>query len=145
VTELTSLAETALKLGTTMSSNGGNHKIAKEHQVAVPIKIRGNTIGVINLKLKEGFDQSTLSVIEAATERLASAMESVRLYEEARLRADREQSISRVTAAISASAEYEQILQTTIKEIGSLLDDTEVAIQILEEPVTSKPAEQRKG
>jgi GAF domain-containing protein len=49
------------------------------------------------------------------------------------LRADREQSISRVTTAISASAGYEQILQTTVKEIGSILGNTEVAIQILDE------------
>jgi hypothetical protein len=65
-------------------------------------------------------------------------MESARLYEEARLRADREQSISRVTTAISASTGYEQILQTTIREIGSILSDTEVAIQILEEPSSGK-------
>jgi hypothetical protein len=68
-------------------------------------------------------------------------MESARLYEEARLRADREQSISRVTSAISASTEYEQILQTTVREIGSILGDTEVAIQILEEPTAGKRTE----
>jgi GAF domain-containing protein len=65
-------------------------------------------------------------------------MESARLYEEARLRADREQAISRVTTAISASTGYEQILQTTVKEIGSILSDTEVSIQILEEPKAGK-------
>jgi GAF domain-containing protein len=79
--------------------------------------------------------------VESATERLAAAMESARLYEEARLRADREQSISRVTSAISASTEYEQILQTTVREIGSILGDTEVAIQILEEPTAGKRTE----
>lgn len=145
VTELTGLAETSLKTGTTMNSNGSNHNLNKEHLVAVPVRIRGKTIGVVNIKLKEGYDPSTLAVIESAIERLASSMESARLYEEARLRADHEQSISRVTAAISASTEYEQILQTTIKEIGSILDGTEVAIQILEGPVAGQGNEQRKG
>jgi hypothetical protein len=70
-------------------------------------------------------------------------LESARLYEEARMRADRELSISRVTSAISASTEYEQILQTTVREIGNLLSDTEVAIQILEDPSGVKRFERR--
>jgi GAF domain-containing protein len=136
------LAGTVLKTGTPMSSNGSSPGVDKEHKVAIPIKLRGQTIGVISLKLKEGHDSNTISVIELAAERLASAMESARLYEEARLRADREQSISRVTTAISASTEYDQILQTTIREIGNILSDTEVAIQILDEPTISQRPEQ---
>jgi GAF domain-containing protein len=125
-----------------LSSNGRHTGEEKERSVAIPIKLRGQTIGVVSLKLKEGYDPNTISIIESAAERLASAMESARLYEEARLRADREQSISRVTTAISASAGYEQILQTTVREIGNLLSDTEVAIRILEEPPAGKQAGQ---
>lgn len=142
ITELPELAGTVLKTGTPANSNGSSPGLDKEHKVAVPIKLRGQTIGAISLKLKEGYDRNTLSVIELAAERLASAMESARLYEEARLRADREQSISRVTTAISASTEYDQILQTTIREIGNILNDTEVAIQILDEPTISNRREQ---
>lgn len=142
ITEIPELAGAVLKAGTPLSSNGSSPGADKEHKVAIPIKLRGQTIGVISLKLKEGYDTNTISVIELAAERLASAMESARLYEEARLRADREQSISRVTSAISASTEYDQILQTTIREIGSILSDTEVSIQLLDEPTTSQRREQ---
>ncbi len=144
VAQLTELAETAFKTGKLVSSNDGAPGADKEHKVAVPIKLRGQTIGVITLKLKEDFDATTIPTVELATERLAAAMESARLYEEARLRADREQSISRVTSAISASTEYEQILQTTVREIGNILGDSEVAIQILEEPAAGKRAEQKE-
>jgi GAF domain-containing protein/HAMP domain-containing protein len=123
-------------------SNGGHPETEKEHLAALPIRLRGQNIGVIHLRLKEGYDSSTISIIEAAAERLASALESARLYEEARLRADREQSISRVTTAISTSTGYEQILQTTVREIGSILGDTEVSIQILEEPGSTARAGQ---
>jgi GAF domain-containing protein/HAMP domain-containing protein len=142
VTELTELADTALKTGKIVKTNGSSPDMDREHKVAIPIKLRGQTIGVITLKLKEGYDSDTISLIESATERLASAMESARLYEEARLRADREQAISKVTSAISSSTEYEQILQTTVREIGNILSDTEVAIQILDEPSRSARAEQ---
>ena len=133
-----------MRTGAIISSNGKGPGEPREHKVAVPIKLRGQTIGVIHLKLKDGYDRSTISIVELVTERLAAAMESARLYEEARLRADREQSIARVTTAISASNEYEQILQTTVREIGSILGDTEVAIQILEEPAAEKRAERRE-
>lgn len=140
ITQLPELASAALTEGKIVHANGRHPETEKERSVAVPIKLRGQTIGVVSLKLKEGYDSNTVSIIESAAERLASAMESARLYEEARLRADREQSISRVTTAISASAGYEQILQTTIREIGNILGDTEVAIQILDEPSIGKRA-----
>jgi GAF domain-containing protein/HAMP domain-containing protein len=138
ITELPELAGDAFTSGKIVNSNGRHQGMEKERSVAVPIKLRGQPIGVVSLKLKEGYDSNTITIIEAATERLAAALESARLYEEARLRADREQSISRVTTAISASTGYEQILQTTVREIGNLLGDTEVSIQILDEPPTGK-------
>jgi GAF domain-containing protein len=129
ITELSELENRAFESGTTVTSNGqsANHQTV----VAVPVKLRGQTIGVINLKLKENYAEDTVSTIELASERLAVALESARLYEEARLRADREQSIAQVTSAISASTNYEEILQTTVREIGGTLRDAEVTIQII--------------
>jgi GAF domain-containing protein len=112
-------------------ANGHEGQDEKQNTVAIPIKLRGHSIGVITLKLKEGYPDETISTVEQASERLASALESARLYEEARLRADREQSISQITTAISSSSGYEEILQTTVREIGTSLRDTEVSIQIL--------------
>jgi hypothetical protein len=126
-------SEQAIQTGKTVFHNNGNNP-AEKNLVAIPINLRGQTIGVVTVQLKEGYSQTTISTLEAAIERLATSLESARLFEEARMRADRELSISRVTSAIGASTEYEQILQTTVREIGNLLSDTEVAIQILEEP-----------
>jgi GAF domain-containing protein/HAMP domain-containing protein len=109
------------------SPNGGKGR----NTVAIPIKLRGQTIGVISAKLKEGYSSRTVSTLEAATERLAAALESARLYEEARARADREQSIAQVTSKISASTEFETILRTTVEEIGKSISNSEVSIQIV--------------
>jgi len=130
ITELPEIGREALQTGNTVTFNGNDER-DKQSYVAVPIKLRGHPIGVINLKLKEGYPEDTIATIEQASERLASAFESARLYEEARLRADREQSISQITTAISSSSSYEEILQTTVREIGTTLRDTEVSIQIL--------------
>ena len=128
--QLPQLEKDALKAGETVSASQGS--AARQTSVAIPIKLRGQTIGVISVKLKEDHRENTISTIELASERLASALESARLYEEARLRADREQSISQVATAISASTSYEDILQTTVREIGNTLRDAEVSIQILD-------------
>lgn len=136
-TELPELGQQALDQGTIVTSNGNQHR-DNQHTVAVPIKLRGHPIGVITLKLKEGYPEETISTVEQASERLASAFESARLYEEARLRADREQSISQVTTAISSAGTYEEILQTTVREIGTTLRGTEVSIQILHESKDGK-------
>jgi putative methionine-R-sulfoxide reductase with GAF domain/HAMP domain-containing protein len=135
ITELPALGKEALETGRVVRSNSDSTDV-----VAIPIKLRGQTIGVVNAKLKESFGKNTLTTIEAAIERLASALESARLYEEASLRADREQSISQVTSAISSSTEYEDILRTVVMEIGTMLSNTEVGIQIL-----GDSAEHEKG
>jgi GAF domain-containing protein len=134
VTEMPEIGRQAMEQGEVVTANG-NEPQADEQQnsVAIPIKLRGHSIGVITLKLKEAQSEETISTVIQASERLAAAFESARLYEEARLRADREQAISQVATAISSSNSYEEILQTTVREIGTTLRDTEVSIQILDE------------
>jgi len=127
ITEAPEPGSRTLPTGKNESSNSGGDN----NNIAIPIKLRGQTIGVINAKLKEGYSPRTVSTLEAATERLAAALESARLYEEARSRADREQSIAQVTARISSSTEFESILRTTVEEIGKSIGNSEVSIQII--------------
>lgn len=112
-------------------------------EAALPLKFRGQTIGVVHAKLREGQSDSALATLQQAVDRLASALESARLYEEARIRADREQAISQITSAISLSSDYESILRTTIREIGHALPDTEVGIQIIDDSNQASLAEGR--
>jgi len=105
---------------------------AKQKRVAIPIKLRGQSIGVVTVKLKEGHKEITINTIEQAVERLAGSLESARLFEEARQRADREQAISHVTTAISSAPEFDSILRTAVEEIGKSLGDSEVSIRIIE-------------
>ena len=108
----------------------------KQESVAIPIKLRGQSIGAVTVMLKEGHKQLTINTIEQAVERLAGALESARLFEEARQRAEREQAISQVTSAISSAPEFDAILRTAVEEIGKSLGDSEVSIRIVENPKT---------
>jgi GAF domain-containing protein len=128
VVELPELEKSALEKGSTLSAM--SHPGNRQTTFAIPVKLRGQAIGVISVELKEGYADNTVTTIELAGDRLASALESARLYEEARQRADHEQAVAQITSAISASGSFEDILQTTIREIGNSLRDTEITIQI---------------
>lgn len=131
ITEVSTLGDRALQTGTILIDNAKNGSSAS-NQVAIPIKLRGQTIGVVTANLKEGYSPLAVSTLELAIERLALSLESARLYEEARLRADRERTIAQVTSNISSATEFDAILRTTVEEIGkSLGDTTEVSIQII--------------
>lgn len=103
----------------------------ERNEVAIPIKFRGQTIGVVHAKLQPGYGEKAIALLNLAIERLASSLESARLYEEARVRASREQMISQVTTAIGMSSDFETILRAAVREIGQALPDTEVSIQVL--------------
>lgn len=126
--------EEAIRAGSPIVQEGSGKNAAQPVQVAVPIKLRGQSIGVVSLKLKENYNPNTIKTITLAVERLAGALESARLFEEARLKAEREQAISQVTTAISSASEFEAILRTTVEEIGRSLGDAEVSIQLTEQP-----------
>jgi GAF domain-containing protein/HAMP domain-containing protein len=126
ISEAPKHGDEVMKTGTTMIKNAAN-----ENQVAIPIKLRGQTIGVVVANLKDGYAPNTVSTLELAIERLALSLESARLYEQARLRADREQAIAQVATNISSATDFDVILRTTIEEIGRSLNDAEVSIQII--------------
>ncbi|GAB4459645.1 MAG: hypothetical protein Kow0070_14880 [Anaerolineales bacterium] len=126
-------AEEALRAGSPIVQDGSGQSASQPAKVTVPIKLRGQPIGVVSLKLRENYNPNTIKTITLAVERLASALESARLFEEARLKAEREQAISQVTSAISAASEFDAILRTTVEEIGRSLGEAEVSIQLTEQ------------
>jgi len=121
------LGQKSMQTGNKVSQSDGT----RQESIAIPIKLRGQSIGAITVKLKEGHRQTTVSTIEQAVDRLSSSLESARLFEEARQRADREQAIAQVTTAISSAPEFDTILRTAVEEIGKSLGDSEVSIQII--------------
>lgn len=127
------LGAEAMQSGNPIVKQEGRDHQTKETQAAIPIKLRGQSIGVVTVRLKEGHHPNSIATLEQAVERLSSSLESARLFEEARARADREQAISQVTSAISSASDFDAILRTTVEEIGRTLGDSEIGITILEE------------
>lgn len=102
--------------------------------VAVPIKLRGQTIGVLDIRSKNGqrpWKADEIAMLEAAAERAALALENARLVESAQRRAARERAIGDISARIGTVSNLESILQTAVEELGRKIGGaTEVTLEI---------------
>ena len=107
--------------------------------ITVPIKLRGQTIGAIDVRSKKGTREWTrdeLTLLEAAAERAALALENARLVESAQRRAARERAIGDISAKIGAVSNLEFILQAAVEELGRKIGGTtEVTLEISAEAV----------
>jgi GAF domain-containing protein len=110
-------------------ANGSDEK---RPTVAVPVKLRGEVIGVIQIESNDPsktWHEDEVSLVQAVAERVAFAMESTRLFQDARRRAAKEQAISAATARISGAISIENILHATAEELERVLGGSEVLIQ----------------
>ena len=124
----------ALKRGeVAMSADTG-----KRSQLAVPIRLRGQVIGVMQLSTRGEQKLSTdeADIAEAVAERLSLAIETATLLQSTQHRADIERITAKITSNISSSARFETILQTAAQELSSALGGSDVIVQI--EPAALK-------
>lgn len=102
--------------------------------IAVPINLRGQTIGVLGVRSRRGSREWTrdeIILLEAAAERAALALENARLVESAQQRASRERSIGEITTRIGAVSDIDSILQAAVEELGRRLSETtEVTLEL---------------
>ena len=121
----------AVQRGEVMS-NQNNGSIEKPAAVAVPVKLRGEVIGILHIESHDPLKKwqaDEISLVQAVAERAAFAMENARLFQDARRRAAKERLISEATARISGALNIENILQSTAEELERVLGGSEILIQ----------------
>jgi GAF domain-containing protein len=121
----------AVQSGEVMAS-GVNGSREKPAAVAVPVKLRGEVIGILHIEsgdpIRE-WQEDEVSLVQAVAERAAFAMENARLFQDARRRAAKERLISEATTRISGAFNVENILRTTAEELERVLGGSEISIQ----------------
>lgn len=110
-----------------LEGNNGNTKPT----IAIPVKLRGQTIGVINIASSKTrkWNQDEIGLAQAISDRLALALDNARLLHESQRRAAKEAKIGEVTAKIGASINMRNVLQTAVEELGRALPGSEILIQ----------------
>lgn len=101
--------------------------------VSIPIKLRGQTIGVLDVRSKRGprdWTREEMMMLEAAAERAALALENARLLESAQRRATRERTIGEISAKIGSASDFNSILRATVEEMGRRIGAAEVVFEL---------------
>jgi GAF domain-containing protein len=104
--------------------------------IALPVKLRGQTIGVMNIKAQtrnRKWSRDEINLVQAISDRLALALENARLLQESQRRAAKEAKIGEVSTKIGASINMRNVLQTAVEELGRALPGAEVVIQFEQE------------
>ena len=110
----------------------------------IPVQLRGQSIGRLKLNVSDRSHQWTddeLVLVKATAERVALALESARLLDEAQKRATREAFLSEVAAKLSTSFQLDSILRDTVQELGQTLKNSTVTFQLVN-PSTSPATSQ---
>jgi GAF domain-containing protein len=119
-----------------------------EHDgLLIPVQLRGQTIGRLKLNTSDHSHQWTddeLVLVKATAERVALALESARLLEEAQRRATRESFLSEVATKLSTSFQLDSILRDTVEELGQTLINSTITFQLVR-PTESGEAMEEKS
>ena len=121
---------TAIQKGTVVVVDGKTEKSVPS--IVVPVRLRGQTIGVLNIKAptpNRRWNQEEINLAQAISDRLALALDNARLLFESQRQTAKEQKIGEVTARIGASINMQNVLQTAVEELGRALPGSEVVIQ----------------
>jgi GAF domain-containing protein/HAMP domain-containing protein len=108
----------------------------KDPELATPIKLRGQTIGVLNIVASEGhiWKQKEINILRAIAERVSVAAENARLFEETSRRAERERAVATITAKIRNTNDPEEMLSIAMNEIKNALNAREIRVKTSDTP-----------
>ncbi|MCX7681907.1 MAG: GAF domain-containing protein, partial [Anaerolineae bacterium] len=118
--------ELAFRSGETVTAEGSA-------KVAIPVKIRGRVVGVIEAHRggeAEGWTSEQITLLETLADQLGEALENARLYQEAQRRAVRERLTREITDRMRRAASIEGIIQTAVDELFGLLGPSRTFVRL---------------
>ncbi len=116
--------------------------------VEIPLRLRGQTIGLLRLKRKatgQPWSEQEQALAQRVAEQVALALENARLLEQTRQRAEREHILSEITARVRETLDIETILRRAADETRAAFALPEVFIQILPEETLEPPTDRTAG
>jgi len=108
----------------------GEKSEGEQAGVSIPLSLREQIIGEINLEGGSDWVTEDQDWIEAVATQAALALENARLLEESQQVALQERLAAEITSKIWASSTTEEILQVALRELGSALGASEASIEL---------------
>ena len=130
--------EEAVREGRVARGPGSRERNAGRYPLALPIKVAGKVIGVVDTYKPADagpWTEDEIETLESLADQLGVSLESARLHQETRRRVARERLVSKISASLRASMNPDMILRATARELGKALD-AEMASLELTGPMT---------
>ncbi|HZM25213.1 MAG TPA: GAF domain-containing protein [Anaerolineales bacterium] len=123
---------TSTQIDKVMLSNESIVESGKTATLAIPIRLRDEVIGVIDIRTTEEhmWDPDEVDITRAVAERLSLALETSLLLQITQRRAQIERATSEISGKISSSTQFDSILRTAAEELSRILGGSEVLVQI---------------
>jgi GAF domain-containing protein len=101
-------------------------------KIEIPISVRGQTIGSIDIIRgeKDEWSEDEAHILETISEQLGVAIDSARLFQETQTRAITERIISELSSEIRETLDINTILKTTANRVRHTLNLPEVTIRL---------------
>lgn len=108
--------------------------------LALPIKLRDEIIGVLNVRAPAGHDwsENEIDLVRAVADRVAISAENARLFEETTNRAERERIVADITNKIRSTNDPNEMLNTALAELQRALNVKKVQIVPMDSTGTSQ-------
>jgi GAF domain-containing protein len=101
--------------------------------LAVPVDLHGVTIGVMAFHRPaeaEAWRPEEIAIVNMVADRLAMAVENIRLLEAAQRNAARERRVSEVTDKMRRAVNMDDLMQTTVKEVAEVMEVSGTFVQL---------------
>lgn len=102
----------------------------KDNLTEFPIKLRDQIIGQLFLGKDEALSTEDKYWVQSIAYQAALALENARLLEESQSAVMRDKFVSEITNKIWSATSVDGVLQTTVRELGQILDASEATIEI---------------
>jgi PAS domain S-box-containing protein len=103
--------------------------------LAVPLKVKGKVIGVIEVvnKTEGAFGQTDVEFLSSMTQSAAIAVENARLFEETHRRAEEQQGLARIAALAGSTLELDELIEYVMEETARMLNSQTGVLLLLDE------------
>ncbi len=108
-------------------------EIFNTEAVVAPIEVGQKKIGAMHLqpsKNRQGWSKEDLAIVEAVIDQFTQTVENLRLFDETRERASREQSIREITDKLRAAPNLQRLLEIATDELGQRLGATHGSLRL---------------
>ncbi len=105
-------------------------EIDGQRVTAVPILLRNQVIGVIEVRDAQGSENERNEVIGSVAQRLATTLDSIRLFDEAQYATAQEQRINQIVTQYQTVDSIDELLKITLDELTHALDAERAMIRL---------------